>query len=247
MRARYGSYWHERNELAVRMEYRAKFDTFERRIGEDVRVTIIGRKKADSQADLTTKLNALFTAYQSDYLDFELFLDDDTTQTNRILINSGTFGGVKVINGPNSLDGDGIWGRRVDYANQAAYYIVLGATTRTGDGTYAYKERLLVKGTGAAKWRYSPQISGDPQQQTLQTNTSFWYIQEGMIVGRDAYLSPNPPLYPSIEHGEMREIGYESPQNIVIGDEELFTTRWKYFMEATVSQGFSAFVLPTVT
>lgn len=246
MRARYGSYWHERNELAVRIEYRSKFDTFQRRMGEDIRVVIIGRKKADSQAALTTKLNDLFTAYQSDYQSFELFLDDDTTQTNRILINSGTFGGVKVISGPNSLDGDGIWGRRVDYANQAAYAIVLGAQTRTGSGQYSFRERLLVKGTGAEKWKYSPQISGDPQRQTMQTNTSFWYIQEGTAVGRTAYIAPNPPLYPSIVHGDMTEFEYESPLDIVTGGNELYTSRWKYFMEATVSQSFSAFVLPSV-
>lgn len=247
MRAKYGTYWHDRNELAVRMEYRAKFDTFQRRIGEDIRVTIIGRKKANSQAALTTALNNLFNAYQSDYLDFVLYLDDDVTPTNRILINSGTFGGVKVIAGPNMLDGKGIWGQRPDYAGQAAYYIVLGASTRVGSGQYAYQERLLIKGTGAAKWRYSPQITGAPQSQILQDQTSFWYIQEGSAVGRDAYLSPNAPLYPGIEHADMREIIYESPRDIVVGDQELFGTRWKYFMEATTAQGFSSFVIPTVT
>lgn len=246
MKAKWGTYEHDQNELAVRCEYRSIFDKFQRRIGEQVRFTLIGRKRANSQAALTTKLNDLFTAYQSDYKDFYLYLDDGSTETTHKILSSATFGGTKVVAGPNFLS-DGIWGASPEYANQRTYYVVLQAETRVGTGLYAWRERISIRGTGAAKWRYSPQITGAPQLQILQDQTSFWYIQEGSAIGRTNYVAPSAPLFPSIEHADMREISYATPEQIVVGGQELFYTGWKYFFEATTSAGFSAFVVPSVT
>lgn len=248
MKATYGTYEHDQHELAVRCEYRAIFDKFRRRMGEQVRFILVGTKRAATQADLTTALQALFTAYQSDYLDFTLFLDDGTTPTAHILDTSATFGGVKVVAGPDFLN-HAPWGARPEYANQRSYYIVLQAETRAGSGLYAWQEKMLIRGTGAAKWRYSPQISGAPQSQILQDQTTFWYIQQGMNIGRENYVAPPGPLYSGIEHADMREIELSTPSDMtaVSGQNELYMTEWKYFMEATTSAGFSAFTLPTVS
>jgi len=242
---KYGSYAHEQAEVGVRAEYTSIFDTFRRRMGEKIRFTIIGVKRADTQAALITKLNALFTAYMEDYKDFGLYLDDGVTPTNMVVSNAATFGGVKVVVPPSMINGP--WSGRPEFANQKTYYFVLEAETRVGEGIYAWKQRLVVKGTGGPKWRYSPRQVGDPQVQTLQTNTSFWYIQTGANIGRKDYYPAEAPLFPSIEHGEMREVGYDSAREIRYpGEAELFGTDWKYFMEATVSQGFTSFLLPTL-
>lgn len=252
---KYGTYAHDQDEVLVRVSTEAVFDRFQRRMADRHEYTIIGMKKvtdqatpALTQASLTTALNSLIAAYADDYKDFGLYLNDGTTPTAHVIQNSDTFGGVKVVKSPSFLNPE--WGGRTEYLNSRMYYLVLRAEIRYGAGLYDWDQRLVIRGTGAPKWRYSPQEFGPPQAQTLQTHTSFWYIQEGHAVGRDEYLAPPSPLFPGIEHGEMRVVAYDSPKEITVGNSgtqaEMYTTSWKYFMEAVVSQGFSAFVLPDV-
>lgn len=244
-----GTYVHDQSSVGLRVEYFSIFDQMKRRMGEKVRFTLVGVLRATSQTELTTKIQDLFAAYQTDYEDIGLYLDNGTTPTAHVIDSSTTWTGVKVVSGPNFINGP--WSGQPEYANQRTYFIVLEAETRSGSGTYAWKERLMIKGTGAPKWVYSPQQQGDPQQQTLQTNTSFWYIQEGSAVSHGTnFISPSNPLFPAAEHGDMREVQFETGDDMV-WDNNLGSvvtrqnkTSWKYFMEATVSQGFSAFILP---
>lgn len=245
MRAKYGSHWHDTSELGIRWESQWLFDAFRRRHGEVLRVTLIGVLRGDTPAEITTKMNTLRAAYANDYQDFTLFLDDNTTPTAHQILNADSFGGVKVVAGPSYLNGP--WSGRPEYAGQRSYYIILQAERRYGTGLYSWKERLVIRGTGGAKWRYSPQITGDAQRQTLQTHTTFHYIQEGAAVGHDDYPVPPNPLFPSIEHEDERVITFETPQEIVYGSSpRMPSSQWRYTMEATVSQGFSAFVIPSI-
>lgn len=249
---KYGSYSHDQDECMVRTSVQGIFDRFNRRMGDMIEYTIVGVKQvADNanpevtKANLTTALSGLTTAYNSDYEDFGLYLDDGTTPTRHIVQNSETFGGTKVVVAPSFMNGP--WTGRIEYLNRRMYYLVLRAEIRVGSGLHSWKERLTIKGTGAPKWVYSPQEVGDPQLQILQTSTSFWYVQEGQNVGRQDWEPPADPLFPTIEHGDMRVRTFETPDDITVQGEEMYGTSWKYFMEATVSQGFSAFILPSVT
>lgn len=247
MRWVYNGYQHDISENAVRAEYTAIFDNFKRRIGEKIRFTVLGVKRADTQNDLDAALTSLILAYNNDYGDCTLFMDDGSQSVIR-LNNSDTFGGVKVVVPPSFING--VWSGRPEFARQKTYYLVLEAETRLPAVYYGWKSRLVVKGTGGPKWRYSPQIAGDPQYQGLQTSTSFWYIQQGSSIGRLDYTNADPPLFPTIEHQEMRELVYDSAQQIRVTNSgieaELLPREWKYFMEATTSQGFTSFLIPPV-
>jgi len=249
---KYGSYSHDQDEVMVRTSVQSIFDRFNRRMGDMIEYTIIGVKKVPyntddetTKEDLTTALQELTDAYDVDYEDFGLYHDDGTTPTRHIVTNNETFGGTKVVVAPSFMSGP--WTGRVEYVDRRMYYLVLRAEIRVGEGLYSYSERLTIRGTGAAKWVYSPQEIGDPQAQTLQTSTSFWYVQEGECVGRQDWEAPADPLFPSIEHGEMRVRTFETAKDIVVGGQEMFSTSWKYFMEATVSQSFSAFDVPSIS
>ena len=64
---------------------------------------------------------------------------------------------------PSYLNGP--WTGRVEYSDRRMYQIGLRAEYRYGDvedSLYSYRERLLIKGTGSPKWRYSPQEVGTP-------------------------------------------------------------------------------------
>lgn len=241
---KWGSYAHAQDEVGIRIEKRSIFDTFNRRMGMIHEWTIIGAIHANSQSALTTALSSLETAYDSDYLNLILYLNDGTTATQHQLLNSATFGGTKVI-GFGYIDGP--WKMRCEYANRRTFWIKIRGEIRTGTGHWAWHEKMSVKGTGGTKWRYMPRLSGAPIAQTLQTDTPFYYVQEGSAVGREAYIAAPGPVYPGIEHVEMREIAYHTPKDIRVGDNEMYLTTWRYVMEATTDQGFSAFTIPTVT
>ena len=245
---KYGDYSHSQAECSVRTELVSVFDQYQRRIGTRIRYTVLGVKRGTSQADLTTKLNALAAAYNTDGNSFGLYLDDGSTATNMVVADSNVFGQTRVVVPPSMISGP--WSGRPEYANQKTYYLVLEAETRVGEGYFAWKSRIVRKGTGGPKWVYSPQQDGDAQKQTLQTATTVWFIQTGAAIGRKAYVTPDSPQYPTNEHEEMREVGYDSATDIRFpaeaGDVEMFGCDWKYFMEATTGLTFSAFTLPAL-
>jgi hypothetical protein len=247
----YGGYSHDDGECLVRVSVDAIMDKFMRRMGEQIEYTIIGIKKVNdagspeaTQAALTAALYALTDAYNVDYQDFGLYQSGGGA-TRHVVLNDETFGGVKVVKPPTFMNPQ--WGGRTEYLNSRMYYIVLRAEIRVGEGLYSWDQKLTIKGTGGPKWRYSPREVGDPEAQTLQTATSFWYIQEGTAVGRKEYVAPDDPLFPGIEHGEDRIVVYESPKDIVYdSDPEMFVTSWRYMMEATTSQGFTSHDIPDI-
>lgn len=253
----YGGYTHDRDEVAVRSAVTAVYDTFGRQMADVVEYTLLGVLQVPNnvdplvmQAALTTKLNGLIAAYAVPDQDFAVNLDNGVKSAH-FIDSSKTFYGVQVVRPPAFLNGP--WTGRIEYLNRRTYTITLRAEFRYGDGTpeapdlFSYRERILIKGTGSPKWRYSPRQVGTPQAQTLQTITTFYYVQEGESVGRQGFPAPNDPLYPIIEHGEDRVIGYSSPADMSINGNEMFATQWRYVMEATIAQSFTVFVLPGVT
>jgi hypothetical protein len=249
---KYGSYAHSLNEVMLRTSVQGIFDKFNRRMGSTVEWTILGVKQvadqatpALTQAALTTALGTMETAYQSDYQNAILYLPDGTTATQHQLLNAGTFGGVKVVVPPSYVNGP--WTGRIEYLNRRTYFIVLRAEFRTGTGYYSWKERLMIKGNGGAKWRLSPQEVGVPQYQVLQTATRFLYVQQGESIGRATYVTPSAVLFPSVEHGDERELHYETPDDMRYGSSpEMYPLAWKYVMESATVQTFAGFVLPTL-
>jgi hypothetical protein len=248
---KYGSYAHDPDTVMLRVSVQSLFDKFNRRMGDMIEYTLIGFiEVADdpdpevTKAALTEALEELRAAYNDDYQDFGLYHDDGTTPTVHQVSNEETFGGTKVVVAPSFMNGP--WGGRIEYSNRRMFSLVLRAEIRVGEGYFSWREKITIKGTGGPKWRYSPKMVGAPDAQTLQTATSFWYIQEGEAVGRLDFPTPAEPLYPLIEHGEMRERTFSTAEDIVIGGAEMFGASWRYAMEAVTDQGFSAFVVPTV-
>lgn len=242
---KWGSYAHSQNEVGVRITQRAIFDTFSRRMGEVIDWHILGAIHANSQSALTSALASLEDAYRTDNKNLILYLDNGTTETQHKLLTAECFGGTKVT-GLGYMDGP--WKMRCEYANRRTFWIGIRGERRVGTGYWSWRERLKIKGTGGRKFIYMPQLVGAPTGQTIQTQTTFFYVQEGMATGRETYIAPPGPLYPGIEHESLREIEYYSPRDIRYGGQkEMFVTTWRYVMEATAAQGFTSFIVPVVT
>jgi hypothetical protein len=241
----YGSYQHQQNSVAIRVTRISTFDKFRRRMGAMQRWDIVGVVRGTSQSDLTSKLSALEAAYNDDYQDWTLFLDNGSTPTVHTVTSYDAFGGNKVLSGINYLNGP--WSGRPEYANQRTFTVSLGTENRVGTGYYSWKERLTIRGTGGPRWRMSPSIDAVPLIQILQTYTSFHLVQEGTLIGREDWYPPNTVLLAGNEHQEMREITYETADDIVIGGQEMFRTSWRYVMELNGYSGFSSLTVPSIT
>ena len=241
---KWGSYQHAQDEVGIRITERDIFDTFGRRMGAVKDWDILGVVHGDTQPEITTALATLESAYANDYQDLVLYLNDGTTATRHQLLNSECFGGTHRI-GFGYISGP--WKMRTEYANQRTFWAKIRGETRVGSGQYSWREAVQIRGTGAPLWRYMPQLNGAPVAQILQTQTPFYYVQEGAAIGRGNYIAPPGPLYPGIEHAEQRLIQYCTPKQMRVGGNELYLTTWRYVMEATVSAGFTAFQLPPVT
>jgi hypothetical protein len=173
-----------------------------------------------------------------------MYQDDGVTPTRHVVFNEETFGGVKVVVPPSFINGP--WGGRVEYTNSRTFFLVIRAEIRVGDGLYALKQKITIKGTGGPKWRYSPKMSGNPDAQTLQSATSFWYIQEGEAIGRTEFPIPADVLFPSLEHHEMRVVEYTDALDRVVDNAEMYGTSWYYAMEGVTDAGFTQFTVPTI-
>lgn len=234
---KWGAYVHAQDECGIKVEYQSIFDQFNRRIGEFRTYHIMGWIKGTSQSDLTTKLTALEAAYATDYRDLTLYLNNGTTPTVHSLESADCFGGTKVV-GFGYMDGP--WKMGTEYANRRTFWAIVKGEVRVGDGIYQYREKLEVKGVGGIKWRFIPQINGVAELQTLQTDTPFFYIQQGRAVGFTAYPTPPAALFPSAVHNELISIIYETPEEVrydgVTQTNLLYPVSWSYVMETTTSQ-----------
>jgi hypothetical protein len=250
---RWGSYQHDQDEVGVRIQYRAVMDEFGRRMADIHTWHILGAKHVPiestheaTQANVTSALTSLEMAYLQDYQNLQLFLNNGAP-TRHNMFNFQMFGGTHVMAFGYM---DGPWKMRTEYANMRTFYAIVQGEERYGSGLYSWNEKLTIKGTGGPKFLYMPQMVGPPIPQIVQTDTTFYYIQEGRAVGRKAYIIPPDPLYPGIEHLDQRVITYGTPLeyrfNKAAGtfDKEKFVTQWRYVMEATSAQGFESFPDP---
>lgn len=240
----WGSYQHQPNECGLKIRNRQVFDKFGRVMASIVEYHVIGAIIGTSQADITSKLSSLESAYiNSGFKDIKLLEDDASTETQHTLLNSETFGGTHCVHFDYP---EGPWKMGPEYANRRTYYIVLRGEKRYGNGLYAWTERLSIRGTGAPKWRYMPSMTGAPVRQDLQQQTPFYYVQQGMAIGRYARPAPPTPIFPTIEHGDMREVSFVTPEEIRVNGADKYAVTWRYVMEATNAQGFSGLIWPTV-
>jgi len=243
---KWGLYAHGQDEIGVKIRKRGIFDSFGRRMGTIEEWHIVGNIKGTSQVDITTKLAALELAYDTDYKDAVIYLNDGATETQHKIDNSKTFGGVHVvdfgyISGP--------WKMRTEYANKRTFYIVLRAEHRTGTGIYSYHERLVQNGTGASKWAMMHSLNALPIAQNLNAYTSVKYVQQGVAVGRTAYPAPPAAMWSAWVHGDLTKIEYLTPEDLRWGtgpilqntQQDKFGISWTYVMEAPVAGIFGGF------
>ncbi len=205
---KYGSYTHSANEVSVAISRTPRYDEHDRILSMIERWEIDGRLAADTQAALTTAINALEAAYETQGQNVGLYLDDGTTLTSHAITSADTIGGVRVVEGPSYPDGRG-----AEYSTFRNYRIALEAETDIAPGNTLlfWEERIETTG-GGGRFVMLQTLTGSPQKQIVAQATPYRAIQSGRAVGYGAYPLPASPLWPASEHVDQRQVGRRSPR-----------------------------------
>lgn len=182
---------------------------------------------AANQAEMTTAINALKAAYATNGKDIG-FYDDSGNLTAHSIKSSATERGVQVVQQPSFPEGRG-----AEYSVFRSYTLAVEAqfsyTGGGGGSVLSWSEAVSYRGTGGPTWGFLVPINGPPQQQLLTQQSTHWAYQRGRAIGRSNYPNPAPPLWPVLEHQEMRDIEYAVPS----GQSLQRSVAWSYAFEAT--------------
>jgi len=228
-----GSYKHPNNEVLLSLhEVIANFSERGERVSATHRYhlqgTICDPANGLTQSQMLSKAIAIVNAYANDYVDFGLYMDDDTP-TSHVVTNSSTISGTHVeyrswpTNDPAEL------------STHRSFHVVLRATFDANTSEIVHwREGISIIGTGKPRWEYVPLPTGAAVRQELVDKTTQRIIQTGQVVGWTGYLvgnAPEDPIFPDLEHKELRVKSSHSPQ--WMGNQwRKYGLSWRFEMES---------------
>ncbi len=126
------------------------------------------------------------------------------------LLNTGSIGGVRVVERPAFLaqDGKGHWATGVPFriTFECDY-------PKFTDGLVSYSESITKVGDGGPRRVMLELDNGIPVTQTVSSNTPIQIIQSGTAVGFLAYPTVNDPIFPNaILAPEDRAVTPDTPR-----------------------------------
>lgn len=198
----YGGYTHENGEVDLtRMTINYAHSPRGLRMERTDTLYLQGEIMVDGAAAVLTRAQEIINAYDVDYGNARLYLDDDTP-TPHGLDNDSPFNvtGVKVI--------DRSWpkGGAEELANMRTFKVTLEATFADNESQLLqWEETLQFIGTGGPAFDVIRTFNG-PYKQLTALATEQRIIQYGSAVGYTAYVEPPPPLFPEDEHLDRRVI-----------------------------------------
>lgn len=175
-----------------------------------------GELLGDTQAAVTTAIDALKAAYAQDGGNIGVYLDDGTTLTSHYINSADTTSGVMITQEPSFPDGKG-----AQYSTFRTYTIALEAEYNEEDlddsdqfpeDTLVWTESVSIIGSGGPRNVVIPIQQGRPRIQTVYPATPVRCTQSGNAVGRSGYPAVPPPLFPAWEDSESRQISRDSPK-----------------------------------
>lgn len=194
--------------------------------------TIQGKLLGTGQADMTTKINALITAYQQVDPNVTLLLSDGTTPSSHLIVASQTRGGVRIVQGPDFPDGGG-----AEYATKRSFSVQIEAEIPVS----APQNTLMTFTESLSGWGGGPRdtlietMIGTPIRQRLRNATIYHAIQSGVAIGYTTWPNPPGPLFPAAML-EAPRISRDSPERIGTGFKN-YRTSWEYRFQSALPIG----------
>lgn len=177
--------------------------------------------------DVDSKVALLNTAFSSNGKDFILTMPNGTTNSQHVLLNSGSISGTMIRKLPSvtTFQGaGGITNIRMT-AEVEAEYPVAGA----GSLYRSFEESLTFEGGGVQEGYLLP-LYGSPVRQTLRQRDSYRVTQQGSAVGLYSRPSAPPPLFAQFQL-RAPTVMKKSPRLRGSSYEDFLTT-WMYQYES---------------
>lgn len=228
MYLKYGDYSHAIGEAVISITKQSVLDEFGRKIGWKENWQIAGFLEGTSVSDVTTKIQALETAYGVNGRDLKL-LNDDGSETAHKLINADSISGTRIetLNYPVGDGAEYTTFRRYTISAMADYSVPGGVAG--GDGTVTFSQVISTRGTGGPRKVVLETRNGPPVIQYVSQMTPIYITQSGFAVGYLAYPTPPNPIEPQWEDLEKRDIRYESPEIKGVGGlSSQYRISWSY-------------------
>jgi len=208
-----------------------QFNRRNRRRSTIVRLSVEGRHKDSTTAALTTKIDAMETAFltglSGDGVKAGLYEDDLTTETSHVIDAQGSIDGIRVLQILYNRSGG------AEYASQRSFGITLEVEYRQdgiGGAIQDFRETVRTVGTGGLKRRGVELATGEPYFQTLANKSIQTIYQEGFAIGFGGFPAVVPgPIFPANELFDLREEEPLSPQSHIKGYFD-WGWRWSYTM-----------------
>ena len=234
---RYGSHTHPENEVNL-VSFRQETDRNARGGVASTRktLTIEGVLLASTQATISSTIETLEKAYETEGKDAGLYTDDGagniSAVTPHFLDSGASVGGVKIqsISYPQ--------GTPSEYATQRTFTIVLFADFAGDGGLVSFQESLSFQGTGGPRVVNVATVTGLGQQQITAQFSKVRIIQSGSSVGYQGRAAIPPPIFPQFELGEFRRISRDAPESNN-GEFINWPTSWSYQFETIGPRNFS--------
>jgi len=196
---------------------------------------INGVLRATTQSQLTAEMDALKAAYSQGGQDLVFNLTGGVGSHHRLLSGS-TLTGTRVRRFTWLDRQPGVWGSGTEYVFRRSYQIVVDAEAIAdgADNILQYTQSITYKGYGGPRWILAGSLTGAMQAQTVQAFTPFYAIQSGFALGLFSRPSFPGPLWPALEHGEMREETEIDGTPYANGTIAL-GARWRYVHESSAA------------
>lgn len=227
------NYSHPVDEAGVKIETRLIDNPFSLKSMTRIdRWTVVGALRSDgTPAAMQSRINTMEGKYSSG----ERFNDGSvatfTANGHQHGLPAGDFGGMRCVafgweTGP--------WKMHTELSNRRGYFLVLQSESKLCGGVLGFKAQWQTIGFGGPLFRYLPSLTGVPEKQQLQAQTTIKQVQRGIIIHQHAQ-----PENPSISSNVNREdqisadsmVNYISPARVNEG----YGIEWRYVFETTDS------------
>lgn len=235
---KYGNYSHPSGQTVVTISRQVTHDAYGSPQHETQIWQIAGRMEADTQAALTTALQALDAAYSVDRYDIGLYLEDGTPTAHRLLSGS-TITGTLVTNRPEYPTGEG-----AQYSSYRDYRITVQGTIPIinvpgGESLISSQETLEITGDGGASFVVREQLVGLPIAYQVKQRTKTTATQAGYAEGYGKYPFAAQPFNNLWLKRELSRVKYIPPARTYTGasSKQVFRVEWTYLFESPGSLG----------
>lgn len=249
MQFKYGSYTHANNSVQFTYTKKPIYSQVNKKLAYKVRIDVLGWLRGYStQAEVTTAIEALETAYATDGQDVD-FLDNSATATPHSIDSSASLNGTRVVLRPTFPEGmKEVWGAGPEYHNRRTFRLAIEAEIPDTEGTglVMYREKVRIIRPGFSDFVIQESINGNPQRQDTKSATKYVAQQQGVAIGylahptfpAELYGKSNMKPYPYLqEMGDAMEKG--------VNTDTYFPISWLYQYETAGQISIQAPIEPT--